>query len=46
MQARLLIQTDRIFVGLVTLGLTGFFTDRLYRYVTGIVFARYLRLSA
>jgi len=46
MQARLLIRTDRIFVGLVTLGLTGFFTDRLYRYVTGIVFARYLRLSA
>ena len=46
MQARLLIQTDRIFVGLVTLGLTGFLTDRLYRYVTGIVFARYLRLSA
>jgi NitT/TauT family transport system permease protein/taurine transport system permease protein len=46
MQARLLIQTDRIFVGLVVLGLTGFLTDRLYRYVTGIVFARYLRLSA
>jgi len=46
MQARLLIQVDRIFVGLVVLGLTGFLTDRLYRYVTGIVFARYLRLSA
>ena len=46
MQARLLIQTDRIFVGLVTLGLTGFLTDKLYRYVTGIMFARYLRLSA
>lgn len=46
MQARLLIQTDRIFVGLVVLGLTGFLTDRLYRHVTGIVFARYLRLSA
>lgn len=46
MQARLLVQTQRIFVGLATLGLIGFLTDRVYRYVTVIVFARYLRLSA
>jgi NitT/TauT family transport system permease protein/taurine transport system permease protein len=46
MQARLLVQTERIFVGLMMLGLTGFLTDRVYRYLSGMVFARYLRLSA
>ncbi len=46
MQARLLVQTQRIFVGLATLGLIGCLTDRVYRYVAGILFARYLRLSA
>jgi ABC-type nitrate/sulfonate/bicarbonate transport system permease component len=46
MQARLLVQTERIFVGLVTLGVTGFLTDRIYRYVSGLLFARYLRLSS
>lgn len=46
MQARLLVQTDRIFVGLVTLGLTGFLTDRVYRYVSGLLFARYLRVGS
>jgi len=46
MQARLLVQTERIFVGLVALSAMGFVTDRLFRYVTSIVFARYLRLSA
>lgn len=46
MQARLLVQTDRIFVGLVTLGLMGFLADRMYRYVSATVLARYLRLSA
>jgi ABC-type nitrate/sulfonate/bicarbonate transport system permease component len=46
MQARLLIQTDRIFVGLMMLGVSGFLTDRLFRYLSDIFFARYLRLSA
>ncbi len=46
MQASLLIQTERIFVGLVVLGLTGFLTDRLSRFVVARVFARYLRLSS
>jgi ABC-type nitrate/sulfonate/bicarbonate transport system permease component len=46
LQARLLVQTERIFVGLVALGVTGFLTDRVYRYVTAILFARYLRRSA
>jgi len=46
MQSRLLIQTERIFVGLVVLGLSGFLADRLYRFIVAKVFARYLRLSA
>jgi ABC-type nitrate/sulfonate/bicarbonate transport system permease component len=46
MQARFLVQTERIFVGLVTLGAMGFITDRAFRYITGFVFARYLRLSS
>ena len=46
LQARLLVQTDRIFVGLLVLGVTGFLTDRVYRYATSILFARYLRRSA
>ena len=46
MQSRLLIQTERIFVGLVVLGLTGFLADRLYRYIVAKLLARYLRLSA
>jgi NitT/TauT family transport system permease protein/taurine transport system permease protein len=46
MQARLLVQTDRIFVGLATIGLMGFVADRMYRLLSGKVLARYLRLSA
>lgn len=46
MQARLLVQTERIFVGLMMLGVSGFLTDRLFRYFSDIFFARYLRLSA
>ena len=46
MQARLLVQTERIFVGLMMLGVSGFLTDRLFRYLSDIFFARYLRLSA
>jgi NitT/TauT family transport system permease protein/taurine transport system permease protein len=46
MQARLLVQTDRIFVGLLTLGVSGFLADRIYRYLSDLLLARYLRLSA
>ena len=45
MQARLLVQTQRIFVGLATLGLMGFLADRLYRYLATILFGRYLRVG-
>ena len=43
MQARLLVQTQRIFVGLATLGLVGFFADRVYRYLATVLMGRYLR---
>jgi ABC-type nitrate/sulfonate/bicarbonate transport system permease component len=46
MQARLLVQTDRIFVGLMMLGVSGFLADRVYRYLSEFFLARYLRLSA
>lgn len=46
MQARLLIQTERIFVGLVTLGIMGFLADRLFRYLVAVLLGRYLRLGA
>jgi NitT/TauT family transport system permease protein/taurine transport system permease protein len=46
LQARLLVQTERIFVGLLVLGVTGCLADRVYRYATAILFARYLRRSA
>jgi NitT/TauT family transport system permease protein/taurine transport system permease protein len=46
LQARLLVQTERIFVGLLVLGLTGFIADRVYRYATSILLARYLRRGA
>jgi ABC-type nitrate/sulfonate/bicarbonate transport system permease component len=46
MQARLLVQTDRIFVGLMMLGVSGFLADRLYRHLSEFLLARYLRLSA
>jgi ABC-type nitrate/sulfonate/bicarbonate transport system permease component len=40
-QSRLLIQTDRIFVGLATLGGLGFTADRLFRWLTGWIAGRY-----
>jgi NitT/TauT family transport system permease protein/taurine transport system permease protein len=45
MQARLLVQVQRIFVGLLTLGLIGFFADRIYRYLSTVLLGRYLRGS-
>lgn len=45
MQARLLVQTQRIFVGLAALGLLGFVTDRLFRGLMRVFLAKYLRGS-
>lgn len=45
MQARLLVQTQRIFVGLVTLGLMGFLADRVYRHLAKVLMGRYLRVG-
>jgi NitT/TauT family transport system permease protein/taurine transport system permease protein len=42
--ASLLLQTDRIFVALVTVSACGFLADRLFRTVVGIVFKPYLRV--
>jgi NitT/TauT family transport system permease protein/taurine transport system permease protein len=46
MQARLLVQTDRIFIGLMTLGISGFLADIIYRRLVALFLGRYLRLSA
>jgi ABC-type nitrate/sulfonate/bicarbonate transport system permease component len=45
MLARILVQTQNIFVGLATLGVMGFLADRLFRYLSGIFLMRYLRVS-
>lgn len=45
MLARILVQTQNIFVGLATLGIIGFLGDRLFRYLSGILLIRYLRAS-
>lgn len=45
MQARLLVQTQRIFVGLVTLGVMGFLTDRVYRILVALLLGKYLRVD-
>ena len=45
LQARLLVQTQRIFVGLATLGLMDFLTDRFYRFLAAFLFSRYLRVE-
>ncbi|MHC1681964.1 MAG: ABC transporter permease [Clostridiaceae bacterium] len=39
--SRLYFKTDWIFVGLISLGLMGFFTDKLLRYISAIVLKRY-----
>lgn len=38
----LLMQTDRIFAALVTIGVVGFITDRLFRVAVSALFRRYL----
>src|SRR5690606_32454112 len=38
----MLLQTDRIFVALITICLLGFLTDRLFRLIIERVFARYM----
>jgi NitT/TauT family transport system permease protein/taurine transport system permease protein len=44
--ASLLLQTDRIFVALVTVSACGFFADRLFRIAVGVVFKPYLKVAA
>jgi NitT/TauT family transport system permease protein/taurine transport system permease protein len=44
-QSSLMLQTDRIFVALVTISLVGFLTDRLFRVLIQIVCRRYLIVS-
>ena len=42
MQSRLMIQTERMFVGLVTLGLVGALTDRAFRVTINRLMSRYM----
>jgi len=45
MQARLLVQTQRIFVGLAALGLMGFAADRLFRLLSHVLLGKYVRVA-
>ncbi len=45
-QSRLLAQTDRIFVALVTIGVVGFLSDRMFQVLCRSALARYTRYLA